>query len=567
MKLRKLTFGSGLIKTNLKRFWWTSALMTVYLFLMLPMSVINQIRYTMPTITREYDPYMHIFENIMENNAVVYAIAFPLILGCLILSYLHRVNSVTAFHSLPYTRESLYMSAFLSGTILILIPMIVNALLLLVIMPFGGVVASYSILDVLKICGHYTLFSLMELSICFLVGMFTGNFFAHGAFSVIANYLPLIIYYLVIEVLKIFLRGFAGENDMVYDVLEQLPGIKAFDAFDMPWQVFIIYIVTFMALVLLGILFYKKRPLESAGDIISFKFFKPIFKYGFTACVMIAGYLIFQGDRKEIAGIFFALLFAFIGYAAAGMLLTKSLKFWKNIKGFLIYIAVSALLVGIIFADPLGFTDFVPEKSEIKKAYLNFETRSASVFRDAVGLGGDNNHYYLGNDGAVFEDGKGIEAVVNFHKEVIEIPEARYNDYVVIGYVLENGKTVLRYFEANKYILDEKVGKITKNEDYINAKHPILRRERGNVSAVRVQIYGDDKEIMITQKEDINLLLDAMIEDRVALGESSDYGNHTGYIQVMKSGDKKHPYEFDLTENMPKSMEILEKVKKTLDKE
>lgn len=557
MKLKKLTFGSGLIKTNLKRFWWTSALMTVYLFLMLPMSVINQIRYTMPTIAREYDPYMHIFENIMENNAVVYAIAFPLILGCLILSYLHRVNSVTAFHSLPYTRESLYASAFLSGTILILIPMIVNALLLLAIMPFGGAVASYSIFDILKICGHYTLFTLMELSICFLVGMFTGNFFAHGVFSVIVNYLPVIIYYLAVEVLKIFLRGFAGENDMVYDILENFPGLKAFDAFDMSWQVFIIYVVSFIALVLLGILFYKKRPLESAGDIISFNFFKPIFKYGFTACVMVGGYLVFQGDRKEIAGIFFALLFAFIGYAAAEMLLTKSLRFWKNIKGYIIYIAVSALLVGVIFIDPVGFTDFVPEKSEIKKAYLNFETNSASVFRDAVGLGEGSNHYYRGNDGAVFEDEKGIETVLNFHKEVIEIPEARYNDYVVIGYVLENGETVLRYFEANKYMLDEKVGKITKNEDYINAKHPILRREREEVSAVRVQLYSEDREIMITKKEDINLFLDAMIEDRVALGEVSDYGNHTGYIQLIKSGDKNLHYEFDLSENMPKSIEVL----------
>ena len=132
---------------------------------------------------------------------------------------------------------------------------------------------------------------------------------------------------------------------------------------------------------------------------------------------------------------------------------------------------------------------------------------------------------------------------------------------MVIGYVLENGETVLRYFEANKYMLDEKVGKITKNEDYINAKHPILRREREEVSAVRVQLYSEDREIMITKKEDINLFLDAMIEDRVALGEVSDYGNHTGYIQLIKSGDKNLHYEFDLSENMPKSLEVINNFK------
>ena len=156
--------------------------------------------------------------------------------------------------------------------------MIINAVILIILMPFGGVVAKYTIVDVIKICGHYFLFSYIHLAICFLAGMFTGNFFAHAAFSAILNYLPYIIYYMISQVLKIFLRGFAGQSDRVYDVLEEFPGVKAFDAFNMSGTVFVIYLLAFAALFALGMFFYKKRPLESAGDIISFKFFKPIFK-------------------------------------------------------------------------------------------------------------------------------------------------------------------------------------------------------------------------------------------------------------------------------------------------
>ena len=194
-------------------------------------------------------------------------------------------------------------------------------------------------------------------------------------------------------------------------------------------------------------------------------------------------------------------------------------------------------------------------------AYLNFETSSASVFRDAVGLGEVNPHYYHGNDGAVFEDINGIESVRKLHKAVIDIPEAHYNDYVVIGYVLQNGKTVFRYFEANKYELDKIVSEVTKTEEYVNAKSPILRRERDNVSAVRVQLYSKDEEIMISDKEQISLLLDAMIADRASLGEAADYGSHEGYIQILKSDDKNLWYDFDLTESMTESYKALNIIK------
>lgn len=561
MKLKAPSFNSGLIKTNLKRFWWMPALMTIYMFLMLPMSVINQIRYDSFREGVQYMPYIEIFESIMEGHGAVYGIAFPIIAGCFLLSYLHKVNSVSVFHSLPYTRESLYMNAFLSGAVMIAIPMIVNAVALFILMPFGGNMAAYNAFDVLKICGHYFLFSFIQLALCFLVGMFTGNFFAHGAFAVIVNFLPIIIYYLTVAVLKIFLRGFAGESDRVYDFLEQLPALKVFDPFDMSGAVFLAYIIAFIALVALGIYCYKKRPLEKAGDIITFKFFKPVFKYGLTACTMVCGYLVFEGDRKEISGIFFALLFAIIGYAAAEMLLTKSLKFWKNYKGFLCYLLVCVVISGAVAADPLGFTEYVPESGEIKMAYLNFETSSASVFRDAVGLGEPKAHYYHGNDGAVFEDLEGIESVRKLHKAVIGIPEAHYNDYVVIGYVLQNGKTVFRYFEANKYELDKIVSEVTKTEEYVNAKSPILRRERDNVSAVRVQLYSKDEEIMISDKEQIALLLDAMIADRASLGEAADYGAHEGYIQILKSDDKNLWYDFDLTESMTESYKALNIIK------
>jgi len=102
---------------------------------------------------------------------------------------------------------------------------------------------------------------------------------------------------------------------------------------------------------------------------------------------------------------------------------------------------------------------------------------------------------------------------------------------------------------------------------YFAAKYPQLKAERDAVVAVRVNIYGQDDEFMIHDKEDIYALLDAMIYDRASLGEAEDYGQHQGYIQLIGSDEKSEWYDYDLTEKMPKTYEVLENIKKTLDKE
>ncbi len=567
MKLKALTLNKGLIKTNLKRFWWMAALMTIYVFLMLPYGVFNQIKYYMPHDMGEPLEYIKIFQNMLEGHGAIYGIAFPIIAGMFILNYLNRVNSVSMYHCLPFTRESFYLNGFVSGLIIIAIPMIINALLLFAIMPFSGVAAPYDALDVLKVCGHYFLFSYLQLAICFLVGMFTGNFFAHGAFTVILNFLPIILYYFITAVLEIFLRGFAGESDQVYDKLLNLPAMKVFDPFDITPLAVLIYIVSFIIIVFLGIIFYKKRPLEGAGDVIVFKFLKPVFKYGFTFCTMIGGYLLLAHGRGHSGGILIAALFAVIGFAAAEMLLTKSLKFWKNYKGFFVYALICVIMAGVLAADPMGFTNYVPKADEIEKAYVNFDMNSPNVFKNAVGLSEEKIHYYHGNDGAVFEDSTGIEKVIKLHNAAISVPKGQYNDHISVGYVLKNGKTVFRHFEMDKNQFKPFVDDATKNEKYFAAKYPQLKAERDAVVAVRVNIYGQDDEFMIHDKEDISALLDAMIYDRASLGEAEDYGQHQGYIQLIGSDEKSEWYDYDLTEKMPKTYEVLENIKKTLDKE
>ena len=124
-----------------------------------------------------------------------------------------------------------------------------------------------------------------------------------------------------------------------------------------------------------ALLLYKRRRMETAGDVVAIQVLKPVFKYClcFGTALVFADVTIQLFYRTEARGLAAAglvlglmLVGAFIGYFAAEMLIQKTLKVFRGKwKGFAVACAVIALFVGVFEFDLTGYERRVPAPEDV----------------------------------------------------------------------------------------------------------------------------------------------------------------------------------------------------------
>ena len=138
--------------------------------------------------------------------------------------------------------------------------------------------------------------------------MFTGHILALPAFYIILNFLASILSFIIQGLLSAFLYGFVYSSPLDRLALWLTPFRKLIDVLDVRADAAladtagpitagtytlcglgyaIIYAVAGLVLACLALLVYRRRHLETAGDIVAVKWVRPIFKYGFASCAAV----------------------------------------------------------------------------------------------------------------------------------------------------------------------------------------------------------------------------------------------------------------------------------------
>ena len=430
MKSKMSFFNKGLISSNLKRYSWVSVIWSVLLFLALPLSMMT---YQIPTNTDTlatqfandaYSTMMHRFGGDFANLMLA---AFPVLIGMLVFRYLHSQKSSTVMHGLPFTRLRLFANSLISAFILILIPLTFNTTIIFIIkasMPIGKFLDTSAIFTWLlnSVCISFCIFSLSV-----FVGMFTGNLIAHIVFTYIAHFLPLMLYVSVNEILAMLVYGY--HEPTVPDWLTNFPMMRIFyNCINLD----LYYIISGIILLALAFIVYRKRPNESGGDIVSFRFMRPVFKYGVTFCAAIFGYLFFSGITGRNQMSIIALVFVVIGYALAQMLISKSWRFYHAWKGLLASVIIWSLIWCAIEYDVTGFEKRVPITDTIES--ITVESGLPAM---------DNTEIVISNKDDILN-------LRNMHEALTENETNEYDAFLKFTYKLSNGKTMSR---AYKYAL------------------------------------------------------------------------------------------------------------------
>lgn len=377
-----------------------------------------------------------------------------------VFSYLYTSRSANMFHALPIRREGLFVTNYLSGLSFLLVPNVIIFILTAVVEAACG---HLNLTALLSWLGVVSALSLLFFSFGAFCAMFTGNLVALPVFYVILNFVAVGVEFLIKIVLSRFVFGMTYDRSVSLGILSpwyQLNTIRlTSDGKIICWGTVIMYAIAGAALAVLALLVYRKRRVESAGDIVAVRPARPVFKYGAAFCFALFVSCIFYfilgaaSIRESFWRILVCMLAAgLIGYYISDMLLKKTFRVIRSgFKGCLIFSAALVVLLSAMKLDLFGYQRKVPAAADVSRAYIG-------SYINLPRNGAFPTSFY----GLCTEDGDKITQIVDLHKDIISgkaeletykdaPPDAsgRYTRSaasVGIYYIMKDGSTELRTY-------------------------------------------------------------------------------------------------------------------------
>ena len=473
-------FNPTLYKKNLSRFWplW-AAWLVLWLFL-LPLNLLNEYVDLSPNpADYQRDLYRYFrdclnLNNWMSETSLILAMGFAVVCVMAVYGYLFNHRSAATMHALPMRRETLFVTNYLSGVSFFLFPNVVvfalTALIELVTLP--AELSAFTLPCLWSGFWVATGCTFFFYSFGVFCAQFTGNILALPAFYGILNFLVYTMYTLLSSLAQeIFYGGWPFLREPVWvrlltpiyalaeashwnntswvhiwnDELNrpELWRDKLNLAFEDPGMV-AGYAVAGVVLAVLALLVYRRRHIETAGDVVSVKVVRPIFRAGVAVCAGLCGGILmtafFGWLDSEVSLLASILVWTVVGFFVAEMLLNKTFRvFKKSWKGCLVTAAVMALAMLACFLDVFGVETWVPDPAQVDSAFIYIN--STYPYDDAA-------HVMLD-----IEDSAEIEKIVDLHQAIID-DYKEYGDtyfgeelmHVRLNYVTERGTEYVKSY-------------------------------------------------------------------------------------------------------------------------
>ena len=399
-------FNRTLFAKHFARFWPVWGLYGLIWAVCLPLNILLQSRDGWTLVRARLLPLNYLDGGGGPSAAVFLAAVFGLLAAMGVFSYLYSARSAGLFHALPLRREGLFLTSWLAGLGFLLLPNLAVFLLSLLLEAAGGAVAFSSLFTWLVTS---SLLGLFFYSFAVFCAMFTGHILALPAFYVILNGLAGGLTFLFNAVAGQFLFGFDGlpwleeaaawlspvlrlavSCRVVYPSVPAGDGVSALNeaaAYFSGLGPVALYALVGLVLAGLALAVYRRRQVETAGDVVSVAWVRPVFKYGVAFCAAAALGVFFHDLFSELLPpgawglLLMLLLWGAAGYFVAEMLLRK--KFWVfrgSWRGCAALLACLCLGMCLMEFDALGYESRVPDPAQVQSVSLH--TGSTAPYDD-----------------------------------------------------------------------------------------------------------------------------------------------------------------------------------------
>ena len=470
---RKTSFcNAALLRSDIKRYWPLLFLYVAVWVVILPMQILSASR----QCDGVADGIMTVLQ-MQQHNVIIRSmpasVVMSLLFGCFaamaVWSYLMSGRTVGLMHALPVTRTQAFFSHILS----VLGALTAGNVLIFLLTALCS--AGFSYVDWTALGTWLLLTELMALfffALGSLCAMVTGWLLAvpvlYGAMNVVA----LLLYAVISTMTQMFYFGYSSSDipefitwltpvGRIWDAVAnggaqpvevQLPiGAQIYHRFQLPASAFstcIIYAAVGIALLALVWWLYKKRPSETAGDAMSFRWLQPIARWSIGLCGGL-GLGLFLRYTAFIGSGFASLLICqlvmgVICFFAAQMLLKKKFRIFTS-RWWVETLALVLTLLAVtlcIKLDITGYQHRVPDAEDVTS--VRFDASYADFTAD---------------------DPAAVESVISLHRAILEqydetgerLENQTYLDteggpttrYVRVDYQLRNGTSLCREWRVS----------------------------------------------------------------------------------------------------------------------
>lgn len=471
---RKTSFcNAALLRSDIKRYWPLLFLYVAVWVVILPMQILSASR----QCDGVADGIMTVLQ-LRQHNVIIRsipaAVVMSLLFGCFaamaVWSYLMSGRTVGLMHALPVTRTQAFFSHILS----VLGALTAGNVLIFLLTALCS--AGFSYVDWAALGTWLLLTELMALfffALGSLCAMVTGWLLAvpvlYGAMNVVA----LLLYAVISTMTQMFYFGYSSSDipefitwltpvGRIWDAVanggaqpievqfREPIGTQTYHRFQLPASAFstcIIYAAVGIALLALVWWLYKKRPSETAGDAMSFRWLQPIARWSIGLCggLGLGLFLNYVILGSSFAGLLICqLVMGVICFFAAQMLLKKKFRIFTS-RWWVETLALVLTLLAVtlcIKLDITGYQHRVPDAEDVTS--VRFDASYADFTTD---------------------DPTAVESVISLHRAILEqydetgerLENQTYLDteggpitrYVRVDYQLRNGTSLRREWRVS----------------------------------------------------------------------------------------------------------------------
>lgn len=469
---RKTSFcNAALLRSDIKRYWPLLFLYVAVWVVILPMQILSASR----QCDGVADGIMTVLQ-LRQHNVIIQSIpasvVMSLLFGCFaamaVWSYLMSSRTVGLMHALPVTRTQ----AFFSHVLSVLGALTVGNVLIFLLTALCS--AGFSYVDWAALGTWLLLTELMALfffALGSLCAMVTGWLLAvpvlYGAMNVVA----LLLYAVISTMTQMFYFGYSSSDipefitwltpvGRIWDAVAnggaqpvevQLPiGTQSYHRFQLPASAFstcIIYAAVGIALLALVWWLYKKRPSETAGDAMSFRWLQPIARWSIGLCggLGLGLFLNYVILGSSFAGLLICqLVMGVICFFAAQMLLKKKFRIFTS-RWWVETLALVLTLLAVtlcIKLDITGYQHRVPDAEDVTSvrfsaSYADFTTDDPAAAESVISLHRAILEQYD-------ETGERLE-----NRTYLDTEDGPITRYVRVDYQLRNGTSLRREWRVS----------------------------------------------------------------------------------------------------------------------
>ena len=346
-------------------------------------------------------------------GGVFISFVFGLFFAMLSFSHLTQSRATNGFHALPVRRETIFLTAYLTGLFCQLSTILVTFLL-------GAAVSAPLHLSFWSVTGAAMGSAMLEAvffySFAVLCMMMTGQILAAPVFYFVGNILVPGMEYLLRNFAGNFLYGYSGHTDValgflspplyMYTMCTEVAiasietcesdsyYVTAYALDRRSLMILALYALAGLVIALIALLLYRTRKSEMTGSTVAFPWATPIFKYGVAFCTAAAlgqflYYFLFGQYRSSgndsLPGTILCMVAAgLVGYFVAEMLIKKSFRVFRTGAKGAVIVALALVLLGVAMSfDLTGYEKRVPDESEIESAFYTFSGMTNVTTDDA----------------------------------------------------------------------------------------------------------------------------------------------------------------------------------------